>query len=123
MQYQQSFYNKSADPNYENLETFSMFAGFNIAGGKKFKYFLTPMLGGVTGRTDGIAPGFEAALGYGRFGFYTEMEYLFDLNVSADSYYYVWSHLRFRITKWMAAGIAGGRNRVYQNVEVQEEYH
>src|SRR5678810_255373 len=24
--------------NYENLETFSMFAGFSIEGGKKFKY-------------------------------------------------------------------------------------
>lgn len=106
--------------NYENLETFSMFAGYNIAGGGKFKYLLTPMLGGVVGRTDGIAPGFEADLGYGRFGFHTEMEYLFDLNVTADSYYYVWSHLRFGVTKWMSVGIASGRNRVYQNdVEVQ----
>ena len=106
--------------NYENLETFAMFAGYNIAGGRKFKYLLTPMLGGVVGRTDGIAPGFEADLGYGRFGFYTEMEYLFDLNVTEDSYYYVWSHLRFGITKWMSAGIAGGRNRVYQNdVKIQ----
>lgn len=106
--------------NYENLETFSMFAGYNIAGGKKFTYFLTPMLGGVVGRTDGIAPGFEADLGYGRFRFYTEMEYLFDFNTTADSYYYAWSHFRFIITKWMWAGIAGGRNRVYQNdVKVQ----
>ena len=106
--------------NYENLETFSMFVGYNIAGGKKFKYFLTPMLGGVVGRTDGIAPGFEADLGYWRFKFYTEMEYLFDFNTSANSYYYAWSHLSFAITKWMSAGIAGGRNRVYKNdVDVQ----
>lgn len=106
--------------NYEDMETFSMFAGYNITGGNTFKYLLTPMLGGVVGRTDGLAPGFEADLGYGHFGFYTEMEYLFDFNVSADSYYYVWSHLRYGITRWMAAGIAGGRNRVYQNdVDIQ----
>ena len=48
------------------------------------------------------------------------MEYLFDLNVNADSYFYAWSHFRFIITKWLSVGIAGGRNRVYQNdVKVQ----
>lgn len=106
--------------NYESLETFSMFAGYNIGGGKKFTYFITPMLGAVMGRVNGIAPGLEADLGLGRFDFYTEMEYLFDLNDKHDSYYYVWSHFRYGITKWMAAGIAGGRNRVYRNdVDVQ----
>lgn len=106
--------------NYEDFETFSMFTGYNFTGGGKLKYLLTPMLGGVVGKRDGIAPGFEADLVLGRFSFYTEMEYLFDLNASEDSYYYAWSHLRFFITKWMAVGIAGGRNRVYQNdVKVQ----
>ncbi|ANE51241.1 hypothetical protein [Flavisolibacter tropicus] len=106
--------------NYESLKTFSLFAGYNIVGGKKFQYLLTPMLAGVVGRIDGIAPGLEADLAYGRFRFYTEMEYLFDLNSSADSYYYAWSHFRFVINNWMSAGIAGGRNRVYQNdVKVQ----
>jgi len=105
---------------YENFETFSMFAGYNIAGGRKLRYLLTPMIGGIVGRTDGIAPGLEADLGLGRFGFYTEMEYLFDLNDTNNSYYYAWSHLRFGITKWMSAGIAGGRNRIYKtSVHVQ----
>ena len=29
--------------NYEDFETFSMFVGYNIAGGKKFTYLFTPI--------------------------------------------------------------------------------
>lgn len=106
--------------NYENMETFSMFVGYNFVGGNRMKYILTPMLGGVVGKTDGLAPGFEADLVLGRFTFYTEMEYLLDAHEGEDSYFYVWSHFRFFATKWMAVGIAGGRNRVFQNdVKVQ----
>jgi len=106
--------------NYEDMQTFSTFVGYNFTGGKKLKYLLTPMLGGVVGQTDGIAPGFEADLGLGRFGFYTEIEYVFDLNASEDSYFYAWSQLKFSITKWLIVSLVGGRNRVYQNgLEVQ----
>lgn len=106
--------------NYENLETFSMFAGYNISGGEKVKYLFTPMLGGVVGRTNGVAPGLELDLALGKFGFYSEMEHVFDLDASADSYFYAWSQLRFAATKWMTLGLVGSRNRVYKtDVDVQ----
>ena len=101
--------------NYENLETFSMFTGYNFSGGKKVKYLFTPMLGGVVGRTNGIAPGLEFDLALGKFGIYSELEYLFDVDASADSYLYAWSQLRFAATRWMSLGLVGNRNRVYQN--------
>lgn len=106
--------------NYENLETFSTFVGYHFKGGKKIKYLVTPMLGGVVGKTNGIAPGLEFDISLGRFGIYSEMEYLLDADHSADSYFYSWTKIRFIATKWLILGVAGGRNRIYKNdVKIQ----
>ncbi|MBN7810995.1 hypothetical protein J0A68_08515 [Algoriphagus sp. H41] len=43
--------------NYEDLHTFSTFVGYNFRGGERIRYLFTPMLGGVVGRTKGVAPG------------------------------------------------------------------
>ena len=37
--------------NYENLETGSVWVGYNLSGGEKLEWELTPMLGGVFGNT------------------------------------------------------------------------
>jgi hypothetical protein len=48
--------------NYENLRTGSLWAGCNFSWGKTWQFAVTPMIGGVFGRTNGIAPGCEASL-------------------------------------------------------------
>jgi hypothetical protein len=48
--------------NNENLRTGSLWVGYNFAWGEKWQFEVTPMIGGVFGRTDGIAPGCEASL-------------------------------------------------------------
>ncbi|MCK7523659.1 MAG: hypothetical protein MZV64_41485 [Ignavibacteriales bacterium] len=45
--------------NYEDLKTASAWVGYNVFGGDEFEYFITPMVGGAFGRTNGIAPGLE----------------------------------------------------------------
>src|SRR5215471_15070922 len=45
--------------NYEDLETGSVWLGYNFSGGEKLAWELTPMLGGVFGHTTGIAPGYK----------------------------------------------------------------
>jgi hypothetical protein len=100
--------------NYEDRETFSGWLGYNISGGKKLEYAFTPMIGGVVGLTDGIAPGLEFTLNYGRFELYNEMEYVFDLESDENSYFYSWSDLTFSPTDWLWVGISGQRTRVYQ---------
>ena len=47
--------------------TGSLWAGYNFAVGKRLVLDVTPMIGGVFGRTTGIAPGCEASLSYKRF--------------------------------------------------------
>ena len=58
---------------------FQRWVGYNISGGKKLEYTITPMVGGVVGLTDGLAPGLEFTFTYGRFELYNEMEYVFDV--------------------------------------------
>ena len=43
--------------NYEDLNTGSMWIGYNVSGGETLEWALTPMVGGVFGETDGVAPG------------------------------------------------------------------
>jgi hypothetical protein len=100
--------------NYEDRETFSGWVGYNISGGKSLEYFITPMIGGVVGLTDGLAPGLEFTFSYGRFELYNEMEYLFDAESKENNYFYSWSDLTYSPTDWLWFGISGQRTRVYQ---------
>ena len=55
--------------NDENLRTASLWVGYNfvrgdVSAGDNWELDLTPMLGGVLGRNNGIAPGCEVSLSY-----------------------------------------------------------
>jgi hypothetical protein len=100
--------------NYEDLKTASAWVGCNIFGGDKFEYFITPMVGGVFGRTNGTAPGFECTLGYGGFELYNESEYLFDFASSENNFFYSWTDLTYSPLDWFWFGISGQRMKLYQ---------
>jgi hypothetical protein len=100
--------------NYESLQTFSGWLGYNFNGGSKVEYAITPMIGLAIGDTRGIAPGLEATVDYKKFELYSEAEYLFDLNEGSDSYFYNWTDLTFSPKDWLWFGISGQRTRVYQ---------
>jgi hypothetical protein len=101
--------------NYEAIDAGSVFAGWKFSGGKSLTYDLTPILGGVFGAKQGIAPGFEASVVYGITDFYTEAEYVYDTNVKEDSYTYAWSELGFSPLEWLRLGLVGQRTRVYNS--------
>ena len=55
--------------NDEDLRTGSLWVGYNfsrgeVSAGDKWEFDITPMIGGVFGRLNGIAPGCEASLSY-----------------------------------------------------------
>ncbi|MCU0395898.1 MAG: hypothetical protein MUF29_08310 [Chitinophagaceae bacterium] len=107
--------------NYEDFNTFSFFTGYNISGGRKLQYTITPMLGFAVGNSDGIAPGLEVDMSLGKFSFYTENEYLFELNDKANSYFYSWSELSFAPKDWCWLGISWQRLRPYQTERTLEK--
>jgi hypothetical protein len=106
--------------NYEALQTGSVWIGYNFSVGNELKLDFTPMLGAVSGKTNGLAPGFEATLTWRKLQFYGEAEYVLDKDNSADSYFYMWSELTYAASDWFRFGLVGQRTRAYQtDVETQ----
>lgn len=106
--------------NYEDLETASLFLGWNFSAGEKLLLEATPMIAGVFGNTAGIAPGYKFTLSYHRFELYNEGEYVFDADDSAENFFYSWSELNYALTDWFRAGIVAQRTKAYKtDLEVQ----
>ncbi|AYB35277.1 hypothetical protein [Chryseolinea soli] len=100
--------------NYEDRETFSAWIGYNFQGGNKLEYTITPMLGGVVGRSDGMAPGLEVTLNFKGFELYSEGEVYLDFQTEENHYLYNWSDLTYSPKDWLWFGISAQRTRVYQ---------
>ncbi len=73
------------------------------------------MAGGVFGDTVGVAPGYKATVTWTKLVFYSEGEYLFDSNESADSYFYAWSELSWAPADWFRFGLTGQRTKVHES--------
>jgi hypothetical protein len=100
--------------NYEDLKTVSGWIGYNFFGGDEFEYFITPMVGGAVGRTNGIAGGLEFNFGYIDFELYSESEYLFDLESDENNFFYNWTDLTYSPLDWLWFGISGQLTKVVQ---------
>ena len=100
--------------NYEDLETASLWAGYNFGGGEKLAWELTPMLGGVFGNTTGIAPGYKGSLSWWKLELYSEGEYVIDTGHSSDSFFYNWSELALVPVDWFRIGLVTQRTRAYE---------
>ena len=100
--------------NYENLDTASAWAGYNFQGGKKLAWEFTPMLGGVFGKTTGIAPGYKGSLSWWKLELYSEGEYVADVGNSSESFFYNWSELTLSPVEWLRFGMVTQRTRLYE---------
>ena len=106
--------------NYESLDTASVWLGYNLSFGEKWVLDLTPMVGGVFGDSNGIAPGWRLSISRGAFEFTTEAEYFFDSESSEDNFFYAWSELTWSFTDSFWAGLALQRTRAYEtDLDVQ----
>ena len=106
--------------NYEAKNTASVFGGLNFNMGNRLKLILTPMTGLVFGKTNGIALGIEADLGYKIFELSSQTEYLVDFAGKENDYLYTWSEFGITISDRCSAGIAVQRTRLYKtNLDLQ----
>jgi hypothetical protein len=100
--------------NYEDRDTASAWLGYNFAGaGREVEWSFTPMLGAVSGMTDGVAPGYRGWITWRRLEFSSEGQYLFDAEDSGDNYAYTWSELGMVLRDWWRFGLAVQRTRAY----------
>ena len=100
--------------NYEDLDTASVWAGWNLEAGDELKLEITPMLGVVFGETNGIAPGVRGTLGYGQFELFAESECVIDTKDSDDSFFYTWSELTWSPNEHLRLGVVAQRTRTYE---------
>jgi len=78
------------------------------------------MLGGVFGKTDGIAPGYKFSLTYWKLELYSEGEYLIDVEDASESFFYTWSELTISPFEWLRTGFVTQRTRTYEtDVDIQ----
>jgi len=109
--------------NYENLRTGSLWIGYNFEAGKKLVLDVTPMIGGVFGRTTGIAPGCEASLTYKKFELYIANEYVFDTGSRSGNFYYSWPQLTYSPLSWLRVGLVAQHTKAYQtSVDIQRGF-
>lgn len=109
--------------NYENLRTGSLWIGYNFSTGKKWVFHITPMIGGVFGRSTGIAPGLETSLSYKGITLSLLNEYVFDTNKKAGNFYYSEPQLTYAVTDWFRVGLAAQRTKAFQTkLDVQRGF-
>ena len=99
--------------NYEDFRTGSLWAGYNFGWGGTWHLQVTPMIGGVFGRTHGIAPGCEAEFSWKKLNASISNEYVFDTTSTSGDFYYVWNEVTYQPFKWFRFGYAGQRNRTF----------
>lgn len=109
--------------NYENLRTGSLWFGYNFNFGKKVQFSLTPMVGGVFGRTTGIAPGAEASISYRKIQLSIANEYVFDTGDKSGSFYYAWPEFTYSPIKWLHVGAVAQHTKAYHTtLDVQRGF-
>ncbi len=107
--------------NYEDVRTFSEFVGRNFMVDGKISGKITPILGVVAGRSNGIAPGIEFDLQYRKWNFTSESEYLVEVNDKTSNFGYTWTELTYSPKDWYWFGISIQRTRLYQtDLQVQK---
>ncbi|HVP55791.1 MAG TPA: hypothetical protein VMU45_12440 [Candidatus Eisenbacteria bacterium] len=101
--------------NYENFRTGSLWAGYNFAWGKSWQFEVTPMIGGVFGRTNGIAPGCEFSLAWRKLTFSLDNEYVFDTGSKSGDFYYAWPQITYQPLKWLRVGGVAQHTKMFQS--------
>ena len=99
--------------NYEAQQTGSLWVGYNLSVGKKLVLEATPMIGGVFGHVNGIAPGLEVTATYKKLQLYSANEYIFDTGTKAGNFFYAWTQLTYSPVPWLMAGYVVQRTRAY----------
>jgi hypothetical protein len=100
--------------NYEAQHTGSLWVGYDLNVGKKLVLEATPMIGGVFGNVNGVAPGLEFTATYKNLQLYSANEYVFDTDTKAGNFFYTWTQLTYSPKAWFMFGYVTQRTRTYQ---------
>ena len=100
--------------NYEAQKAGSLWVGRNFSFGEKLVLAVTPMVGGVFGDLNGIAPGYNLSLSYWKVELSSQNEYVFDLEHRSGNFFYTWSELTYSPVEWFRTGLVVQRTKAYE---------
>lgn len=98
--------------NYEDFNTVALWGGPTWMWENDVSFQITPIFGGVYGDTKGVGAGVEASADWRSVSFYSEWEFVFDLEDSNGNFAYVWSELSIIPIDWFEAGLIVQRTRI-----------
>jgi hypothetical protein len=100
--------------NSEDIHMASFWGGYNFAGGRKFTYTITPMIGVMFGNGSGLLPGVGVALDWKKWTFTNETAIvLYSSSKKDERYIYTSNELDYAIDDIFYVGISLNRSKIY----------
>jgi hypothetical protein len=99
--------------NFDELNTFSLYAGRKFSGKGNFSWQATPLIGGLMGQMNGGSVGVNFGMDYRRLFFASQSQYSFSVENNTNRYFYNWSELGYNATSWLYAGLAMQQTNIY----------
>jgi hypothetical protein len=106
--------------NYDELNVFSLYAGRTFSGQQNLAYSITPMIGGMTGRTRGGSLALNTEFDFRRFNFSSQSQYCVNADSRSNNYFFSWSELSYQPLEWLYAGISLQNTQIYRSASLHE---
>ena len=100
--------------NYDEVNTFSLYAGHTFSGNGNLSWQATPLIGGLMGEMTGGSLGMHFGMDFRKMFFSSQSQYSFSLENGTDRYFFSWSELGYEATKWLYAGVAVQQTNLYR---------
>jgi hypothetical protein len=100
--------------NYDDLQTFSLYAGRTFSKENDFSYALTPMIGGMVGKLKGGSVGLNTAFSFRKFNFSSQSQYSVSAENQTSNFFFSWSDLCYQPLDWMYTGISLQHTQLYR---------
>jgi len=101
--------------NYEEIKTFSAYAGKIFSDEQKtHSYSIIPIIGIVTGKFKGYSLGLDVTFTENNFFFCSQSQYTFSSNDHYENFMYSWSELGYEASQWIYAGLALQHLQLFQ---------
>jgi hypothetical protein len=104
--------------NYEDINTFSLYAGRTFSQERKFSWSLTPMVGGMAGKLKGGSFGLNSECNYKKIYFSSQAQYCMSAESRLENFFYNWSEICYQPKEWFYAGFAFQHTRLYSSNSV-----
>jgi hypothetical protein len=100
--------------NFDELNTFSLYAGKKFSGTGNISWEATPVVGGLMGQMTGGSVGMNFGMDYRNLFIASQSQFSFSLENNIDRYFFNWSEVGYNATSWLYAGLAVQQTNIYK---------